>query len=103
MTLRKNKPVSADIRQEIDDYMSVSGDNSYLSSFDWHDFYQSWSMSGKWYDHEDNMKEVSEKFPDVVFKLEGLGEDQDRTWCTYYWNGQSRDAVVTVTYSECPW
>ena len=30
----------------------------------------------QWYDHEEEMKELSEKFPDVLFKLHGEDEDK---------------------------
>ena len=52
----------------------------------------------KWYDHEDNMIEVSKRFPDVIFVLYGEGEENGDIWNEYYSNGECErvDAVITI-------
>ena len=51
----------------------------------------------KWYDHEDDMKELSIKFPNTLFRLHGYGEEQGDEWYKYFKNGkmQKCDAIVT--------
>lgn len=102
-TLRTHKPVSQEVRGEINDYFEAQGDNSQLFYLEWSIFNQYWYDHAKWYDRDEEMKELSKCFPDVVFWLEGMGEDADEKWREYYWNGNEEDAKVTTTYSECPW
>lgn len=42
----------------------------------------------KWYDHDENMCEISRLFPNAVFKLSGFGEAAGDIWDTYYQNGE---------------
>lgn len=44
----------------------------------------------KWYDHDDDMLEHSRKYPNLVFRLTGEGEESGDQWCTYYQNGKSK-------------
>lgn len=41
----------------------------------------------KWYEHENDMKVVSQHFPDMVFCLHGEGETQGDVWDKYFHNG----------------
>lgn len=41
----------------------------------------------KWYDHEDDMREISMAIPDVRFTLSGDGEDSADIWEKHFWNG----------------
>ena len=47
------------------------------------------AMSAKWYNHEDHMKTVSLMVKDVLFKLEGDGEEAGDEWIKYFKNGKS--------------
>ena len=37
----------------------------------------------KWYDHDDDVAEMSKSFPDVIFCLEGEGEENSDMRCSY--------------------
>jgi hypothetical protein len=52
----------------------------------------------KWYDHDEHMKKISEKYPEVLFELTGYGEEQLDIWRTYYKNGKSQPVDVTITF-----
>lgn len=43
----------------------------------------------KWYDHDDEMKAFSKKFPKALFTLNGEGEESGDVWRAYYQNGKS--------------
>jgi hypothetical protein len=49
--------------------------------------------SSKWYDHEDDMREFSKLYPNVVFRLEGEGEEAGDVWCKFFQNGKMQDAT----------
>lgn len=38
----------------------------------------------KWYDWRKDMKNIAQKYPDIEFRLEGSGEDQDDWWVALF-------------------
>jgi hypothetical protein len=42
----------------------------------------------KWYDAEDDLREISKEFPEVLFELHGEGEDVGDIWNEYFKNGK---------------
>ncbi len=38
------------------------------------------TLTAKWYEHDRHMQQVSNKYPDVTFVLEGRGEDPEDVW-----------------------
>ena len=54
----------------------------------------------KWYDHEEDMRKYSEKHPDVLFLLEGDGEENGDQWIEYYQNGKSQRCPAIITFEE---
>ena len=55
---------------------------------DYNEWMGGWACYGKWYDHEEDLKELSLKFPDVVFEVYGDGEESDDLWYKYFKNGR---------------
>ena len=55
-------------------------------------------MEGKWYEFEKDCRLVSEKFPDDVIKLEGVGEEQDDQWVAYFKNGKMQMCRAIITF-----
>ena len=56
--------------------------------------------SVKWYDHSDSMCQVSEQFPEMVFMLEGIGEESDDRWREYYQNGKYETCRARVIFED---
>jgi len=57
----------------------------------------------KWYDALENMKSVSKLYPDVLFTLDGEGEEAGDIWTAYFKNGkmQYEKAVIqTAPFDE---
>ena len=46
--------------------------------------------ASKWYDNEKEMLELSKEFPDVLFKLHGIGEESEDIWNEYFMNGKNQ-------------
>lgn len=38
----------------------------------------------KWYDWEEDMKEIAKKYPAIEFRVEGSGEDKDDWWVALF-------------------
>ena len=47
----------------------------------------------KWYDYQKNMKQLSARYPNVLFTLHGLGEEAGDEWVEYYKNGKYQREV----------
>lgn len=57
----------------------------------------------KWYDCESDMKKISLKHPNTVFKISGEGEEQGDIWNRYFKNGKcqySRAKIVFDGFDE---
>ena len=57
--------------------------------------------SYKWYTHSYDMLELSKRFPDVFFELEGDGEERDDFWKEYYYNGESQFTQGEIAFEPC--
>lgn len=54
----------------------------------------------KWYNHEDDMKSISLRFPRVLFILKGEGEDTGDIWIKYFLNGKMQYAPGEIKYPK---
>lgn len=54
----------------------------------------------KWYDHDEDMRLISSKFPGILFELDGNGEDHDDIWVSYYFNGGSQFAPAQIQFDD---
>ena len=54
----------------------------------------------KWYDHEEDLKEFSKKYPDVLFELHGKGEESGDMWVLYVKNGMSHRETAKITFAK---
>ncbi len=61
------------------------------------------NCEAKWYEHETDIRELSLKFPEVVFVLSGEGEEKDDIWKKYFQNGKMqvcRAEILFPVYDE---
>ncbi len=62
---------------------------------------EGWKSEGwKWYDHEKTMREISTKFPSVIFTLIGEGEESGDMWRKYFKNGKMQIAKAVMIHFE---
>ena len=52
----------------------------------------------KWYEHEEQMKELSKLHPEVLFTVEGNGEEAGDHWRRYYKYGKVQVAQAEITF-----
>lgn len=51
-----------------------------------------------WYDHEEHMKNLSERFPNVLFTLGGVGEKRGDIWRKYFKGGKVQTVRAEISY-----
>lgn len=61
---------------------------------------EDWNGEDTWYDHEEDMRAVSEKFPSALFCLEGHGEDSDDHWRKYFKGGKMQYCPGRIDYDD---
>lgn len=54
----------------------------------------------KWYEYNEDMTDISIHFPDMVFCLEGWGEDSTDIWRAYYKNGKAEYCPAQIIFPE---
>jgi hypothetical protein len=54
----------------------------------------------KWYEYEKDMKEMSKKMPDYLFKLSGEGEESCDIWHAYFKSGKMQHCPVVMKFDE---
>jgi hypothetical protein len=54
--------------------------------------------SMKWYNHEEDMITLSKEYPNILFVLEGIGEEFPDAWRKWFHNGQFEESYAEVIY-----
>lgn len=52
--------------------------------------------SCKWYEHEEEMREISRLYPDVLFHLSGEGEESGDIWEKHFLNGKMQACKAQI-------
>lgn len=54
----------------------------------------------KWYEHEEEMREFSKKYPKVRFTLKGEGEESGDLWEKHFLNGKMQVCKAKITFER---
>jgi len=63
-------------------------------------YWYSFTMNGKWYKWQEDMKELSMLYPDVLFELSGRGEEPDDLWGAYFKGGKAQICKAKITFDK---
>lgn len=56
--------------------------------------------SAKWYNCTEDMKKHSLEYPDLLFEIDGQGEENDDIWIEYFKNGKSQFCRAQIVYPK---
>lgn len=57
-------------------------------------------QSCTWYEHEKDIKEFSEQYPDIIFELNGIGDEYDDIWNKYFLNGKMQTCIAKIIFDQ---
>lgn len=52
----------------------------------------------KWYEHDEDLRRISAKYPGVLFTLRGEGEEAGDVWVKYFRDGKMQAGETTIAY-----
>lgn len=58
--------------------------------------------SCSWYEHEEHMKNLSTRYPNVLFILDGTGEEEGDIWRKYFRAGEMFRADAVISFAAPP-
>lgn len=67
---------------------------------DWCDDYINDGQEAKWYSYDEDCTQLSRDFPNVLFVLEGSGEESGDVWKAWYRNGKTARVKATLVFEE---
>lgn len=72
------------LEQYIEEIRSVSG-------------YSNFEGSITWYDWQNDMQRVSQKYPEVTFRIDGDGDESGDVWAAWFKNGKVKKWRLVVS------
>lgn len=55
---------------------------------------------GKWYESSSDLIELSKQYPEILFTLEGDGEEYNDFWKMYVQNGKKQETFGNIVYED---
>ena len=74
---------------------------NYLSDEEFYDNSEITAYQLKWYDYENDLVKISERFPKLKFKVDVYGEDDDDIRRVYFYGGECQRERGTIGFGEC--
>ena len=68
--------------------------------YSWKSFLNGNADQCKWYEHEEDMIALSLQYPNLIFLLEGSGEESGDMWKKYFKNGQMQIVNAKIIFDE---
>lgn len=84
-----------------EDYPENCPDNIEPISYSFHKSGDELKLGGvKWYEYKENMKSLSAAFPNVLFILNGWGEETGDIWRNFFKDGKVQVAKTQIVFDE---
>lgn len=78
----------------------IKGEIEKMSVFEDGNIQDAYYVNTTWYDHEQDMRLLSAKFPDMVFWLSGHGDDAEDIWDKYFIGGKMQACYAEIVRGE---
>lgn len=69
-----------------------------LTGYNWQRDYEMYDV--KWYRWKDDMRDISKRYPDRLFQLDGQGEESDDLWRAFFKNGKSQICKARIVFDD---
>ena len=100
LSLYNDDKVSGVVKKEISDYLDKEENEDIVFAVGNFIDEQGDGEDCKWYEHDKDMIKMSLVFPDVIFLLEGEGEESGDIWKKYYKNGKIQICKAKMTFDD---
>ena len=84
--------------EDIKDFILKSTDH--LIEYEIEDLLGGGSLTGGWYEHEEEVLELSRGFPATIFVLYGTGSEQGDVWKKRFINGEVEIIRATLVFPD---
>jgi len=89
-------PEGHTVHNSEDEFMRIKLELEAITSYQFHEHRTTPHVldldEAKWYDHGENMKALSKKWPKILFQLDGDGEESGDVWREYWLDGKVQAA-----------
>lgn len=89
-----------------EDFETIHSTIEQVSDYSFDQYPHTKSMSScdtyKWYSWQDDMKEVSKRFPNSLFIVNGLGEEDGDIWRCYFRRGKMDHINAEIVFRDSP-
>lgn len=91
LTAQRDVPFAAEEREIINKAVFA------MEDVEWEYIHElQWDTYAKWYSQDVDMYKLSVQFPDVLFELNGDGEESDDKWTEYWQNGSCQHCHMGI-------
>jgi len=87
-----------DFTPSISDEDRFLGDLKEFTGYNWRNDFELYDV--KWYSWINDMTELSKKYPDHLFQLDGQGEESGDIWRAFFKGGKSQVSKARIVFDE---
>lgn len=87
-----------DFNPNVHDEDQFLGDLKEFTGYSWSNDYELYDV--KWYNWMNDMTELSKKYPNHLFQLDGQGEESGDIWRAFFKGGKSQVSKARIVFDK---